>query len=303
MSQEMMNTKEVAEYLGVHEKQVYVLIKAQRIPATRVTGKWVFPKHLIDEWIASNASKGLAEARQKSRRVEGALLCAGSNDVALDSLFSNMREAYPEFYFFSVVTGSADGLKALNMGYTDVAWSHLLHFETGEYNIPYLPIYVPDIKPVVVNLYHRNVGFVTAPGNPLGITGFDDFARKDVRIINRQEGAGIRVLIDHNLKRRGISPAQVRGYENKVWKHMEIGLSVLSKEADVGIVTGAVASILGLDFIPFTEERFDMVLAEPTFFSKPIQAILSIIRSKSFQKRIGKMGNYQFHESGKILYP
>ena len=244
MSQEMMNTKEVAQYLGIHEKQVYILIKAQRIPATRITGKWVFPKHLIDEWIASNVKSGFGEAREKSRQASGALLCAGSNDLALDSLFTQMRESYPEYYFFSIVTGSTDGLKALNLGYTDVAWSHLLDPETGEYNIPYLPVYLPNVKPVVVNLYHRKVGFITAAGNPLHIKGFKDLAREDVRIVNRQKGSGIRVLFDYHLKQHAIPATKVRGYGREVWKHIEVGLSILAKEADVGIAASAVATML-----------------------------------------------------------
>ncbi|HYA31920.1 MAG TPA: helix-turn-helix domain-containing protein, partial [Thermodesulfovibrionales bacterium] len=125
MPEEMMNTKEVAHYLGIHEKQVYALIKSKRIPCTRVTGKWVFPKKLVDDWIELNAKAGLGQAKQKSRRIEGALLASGSNDPILDMLQTYMRKSYPEFYIFSANTGSTDGLKALNMGYTDIAWSHL----------------------------------------------------------------------------------------------------------------------------------------------------------------------------------
>ena len=92
MSDEMMNTKEAAKYLGIHEKQVYALIKSKRIPSTRVTGKWIFPKKLIDEWIESNAQKGLGQARAKSRRIEGALLASGSNDPILDMVHTYMKE-------------------------------------------------------------------------------------------------------------------------------------------------------------------------------------------------------------------
>ena len=101
MPEEMMNTKEVAKYLGIHEKQVYALIKSKRIPSTRITGKWVFPKKIIEEWISSNAQKGLEQARQKSRRIEGALLASGSNDPILDMLHTYMKKTYPEFYIFS----------------------------------------------------------------------------------------------------------------------------------------------------------------------------------------------------------
>ena len=200
MSEEIMNTKEVAQYLGIHEKQVYALIKSKRIPSTRVTGKWVFPKKLVDDWIDSSAKSGLEQARQKSKRMEGALLASGSNDPILDMLQTYMKKSYPEFYIFSANTGSTEGLKALNKGYTDIAWSHLFDPKTGEYNIPFLPTYLPNVKPVVVNLFYRDLGFIVASKNPLVSRGFEDLAQKEIRFINRQKGSGTRVLLDYHLK-------------------------------------------------------------------------------------------------------
>ena len=302
MSQEIMNTKEVAQYLGIHEKQVYALIKSKRIPSTRVTGKWVFPRKLIDEWVELDAKTGLKQARQKSRKIEGALLASGSNDPILDMLQTYLRKSYPEFHIFSANTGSTDGLKALNMGYTDMAWSHLLDPKSGEYNIPFLPTYLPNIKPVVVNLFCRDLGFVTAPKNPLGIRGFEDLTRKGTRLINRQKGAGTRVLLDYHLKRLRISPSKITGYENEVYTHFEVGLSILSKEADVGIATIAVSKLLGLSFTPITQESFDMLLDQPTFFEKGVQAFIEILNSKEFRNSIEGLGNYDFTRSGKILH-
>jgi excisionase family DNA binding protein len=302
MSGEMMNTKEVAHFLGIHEKQVYALIKSKRIPSTRVTGKWVFPKKLIDGWIESNAQKSLGQAREKSRRVEGALLASGSNDPILDILHTYMRNLYPEFYILTANTGSTDGLKALNKGYTDIAWSHLFDPKTGEYNIPFLPNYVPDIKPVVVNLFCRDLGFLVTAKNPLGIHGFEDLARKEVKFINRQKGAGTRVLLDFNLKRLRIPSSQITGYEKEVYTHLEVGISILSKESDVGIATVAVSKFFGLSFIPITTESFDMILDQSTFFEKGVQAFMEVLNSDGFRKRITKLGNYDFKNSGKILY-
>ena len=91
---------------------------------------------------------------------EGALLASGSNDPILDMLQTYMRKNYPEFYIFAANTGSTEGLKTLNKGYTDIAWSHLFDPKSGEYNIPFLPSYLPDIKAVVVNLFYRDLGFV-----------------------------------------------------------------------------------------------------------------------------------------------
>ena len=302
MSEELMNTKEVARYLGIHEKQVYALIKSKRIPSTRATGKWVFPRRLIDEWIESNAKTGLEQAKQKSRRIEGALLASGSNDPILDMLHTYMRNAYPEFYIFSTNTGSTDGLKALNKGYTDIAWSHLFDPKSGEYNLPFLSTYLPSMKPVVVNLFCRDLGFVMASKNSLHIRGFEDLTRKEVRFINRQKGSGTRVLLDHHLKRLGIPASKISGYQSEAYTHFEVGLSILSKEADVGIATIAVSRLLGLAFIPITRESFDMILAQSTFFEKGIQAMMEVLNSQPFRSRVERLGNYDFKNSGKILY-
>ena len=158
-----MNTKEVAEYLDIHEKQVYGLIKAGRIPCTRVTGKWIFPKKSIDEWIETNTKSGMKQARKKSSQISGAILASGSNDPVLDMLLTATKKSHPDFYIFSANTGSVNGLKALNDGYTDIALSHLFDAESGQYNIPYLSKYLPDINPIVVNLFHRELGFLVKP--------------------------------------------------------------------------------------------------------------------------------------------
>jgi putative molybdopterin biosynthesis protein len=302
MSEEIMSTREVARYLGIHEKQVYALIKGKRIPSTRVTGKWVFPRKLIDDWIESNARSGMAEARRKSRSIEGALLAAGSNDPILDILKAYIRKAYPEFYIFSANTGSTDGLKALNQGYTDLAWSHLFDPKSGQYNIPFLSTHLPNLKAVVINLFRRDLGFLVAPGNPLKISGFKDLTRPQVRFINRQKGSGTRVLLDYHLKDKKVLPPSVQGYEKEVYTHFEVGLSILAKEADVGLATGSVSKLLGLSFIPLTQESFDMLLDQSTFFERGIQAFIEILNSKEFRGRVENLGSYDFRNSGKILY-
>jgi excisionase family DNA binding protein len=302
MSEEIMSTKEVAQYLGIHEKQVYALIKSKRIPSTRVTGKWIFPKKLIDEWIDTNARAGMAEARRKSKQIEGALLASGSNDPILDILKTYIRKAYPEFYIFSANTGSTDGLKALNQGYTDIAWSHLLDPKSGQYNIPFLSTYLPNLKAVVINLFNRDLGFLVAPGNPLNIHGFKDLAKPKIRFINRQKGSGTRVLLDHHLRELKIPASSIKRYENEVYTHFEVGLSILAKETDVGLATGSVSKLLGLSFIPLTQESFDMLLDQSTFFERGVQAFIEILNSKEFRSRVENLGSYDFKNSGKIIY-
>jgi excisionase family DNA binding protein len=302
MSIELMNTKEVAKYLDIHEKQVYALIKARRIPATRITGKWIFPKKLIDEWVESKSGEGITLAKQKSNKIAGALLAAGSNDPVLDILQTWVRRAYPDLYLFSANMGSVNGLAALDNGHTDIAWSHLLDPASGQYNIPFLSTLLPKIKPVVVNLFHREIGFITAPDNPYHIKWFDDLAKEGLRFINRQKGSGTRVLLDYHLGQLGVSSEQINGYDREAYTHFEVGLSILSGETDAGIATAAVSKLLGLAFTPITRESFDMVLDQSTFFQKGVQAFINILDSREFRKGVEKLGNYDFNHSGRILY-
>jgi excisionase family DNA binding protein len=302
MSEEMMCTKELSAYLNIHEKQIYALIHAGRIPATRLTGKWLFPKKVVDQWIEDSSREGLAQAKKKGERITGALLASGSNDPVLDILHTCLKKSHPEFYIFSANTGSTEGLEALDQGFTDIAWSHLFDPETGEYNIPYLGKLLPHIKAVVVNLFYRELGFLTATGNPLNIKGFEDLARPGVRFLNRQEGSGTRLLIDFHLKRLKVSPESIVGYHDDVYTHIETGLSVFSGEVDAGVATKAVASLWNLEFIPIVKERFDMICDQSVFFQRCVQALVAELEGDVFRKRVAHLGSYDFSSAGKIMY-
>ena len=302
MSKELMNTKEVAQYLDIHEKQVYLLIKAGKIPCTRVTGKWIFPVHLIDEWIQTSAQDSLKQARKKANSYTGSLLAAGSNDPVLDMLLTAIRKDYPKFNIFSSNTGSVNGLETLNTGLTDIAFSHLYDAASGDYNIPYLQQYCPNQFPVVVNLFYRQIGFLVVKSKSKIFKGWDSLTQKNMRFMNRQKGSGIRVLLDYELKKRGIACDDITGYDNEVCTHFEVGLSLISSEADMGIASAAVARILDLDFYPLVDERFDMILDKNTFFQPPVQAFIETLQSDKFKNRVEKIGNYNFSHAGKILY-
>ena len=302
MSNELMNTKEVAKYLDIHEKQVYLLIKAGKIPCTRVTGKWIFPIRLIDEWIQTSAHDGLQQARKRINSIEGALLAAGSNDPVLDMLLTAIKKDHPAFNIFSANTGSIRGLESLNTGLTDIAFSHLYDPQTGDYNTPYLKQYCPDHQPVVVNLFYRQIGFLTVKSKSKDFKGWESLNKKGVRFVNRQRGSGIRIMLDYELKNRGIVCGDISGYDQEVYTHFEVGLSLISGNADVGIASAAVAKILDLNFQPLVNERFDMVLDKNTFFQPSIQALIDTLQSDEFKSRVEKIGNYNFKDAGRILH-
>ncbi len=247
MSEQLMNTKEVAEYLDIHEKQVYALIKSGRIPCTKVTGKWIFPKKFIDVWIEQNTKDGLKQARKKSSQISGAVLAAGSNDPVLDMLLVATKKSHPDFYIFSANTGSTEGLKALNSGVTDIALSHLYDAESGKYNIPYLGKYLPAINPVVVNLFKRDIGFLFNKEIAGAVKGFENLTEENIRFINRQEGSGIRLLLDYYLAKEGISSGKIKGYKNEVYTHFEVGGDYF-RRGECGDCIGSQSKLLGLSF-------------------------------------------------------
>lgn len=295
MSREMMTTKEAAEYLSLNEKKVYALIKEGKIPCTKATGKWVFPRRLIDRWIEDDALGA------KGPEAGHSLVLAGSHDLSVDLLASEFNKRFPELILLSANLGSVGGLLALGRGRTHVAGSHLLDSKTNEYNFPYLPRYLPKMETVVVSLVHREQGLMVPPGNPLEIGGFEDLCRAEVRFVNRQEGAGTRVLLDHHLKRLGLEDSRIKGYGDPVSTHTEVAAAVRSKRADTGLGIRAAALAFGLDFISVAKERFDLIMPRAVFYSESIQKLLEVIRSEGFARRVEQMGGYDVHDAGNVL--
>lgn len=302
MPAENMSTKETAEYLGINEKQVYALIKSKSIPCTRVTGKWVFPKKLIDRWITTNALKNGPYIDEVLKDTTGALFAAGSNDPILDILINRMQNGTGGKHIFSCVTGSTEGIRLLGCGFTDIAWCHLSKPGTGEYDMNAIADLVPDKKIAIVHLFQRELGFLLPPKTGSEKMSFAKIAGDGIEFINRQKGSGTRILTEHFLDMEGIDSGSIKGYDNEVNTHMEVGLKILSGKAGAGAATGSVAKILGLKFQPLINESFDMVLVQETFFREEVQKFIETLQSEEFREMVAPLGNYDFAKSGKIIY-
>ena len=301
MKRDMLTTKEVAEYLSINEKQVYRLIKEKRIPATRITGKWLFPKELIDEWILASAKQNTAQAPKQSA-LRNQVVIAGSNDLALELLTKNVNIQHPNCTVSISNVGSLAGLIALRNGNCHVAAAHLLDVETGEYNSSFIKKHFPDLSILILNLAHREQGLIVEKGNPQKIKTLGHLANKKLRFINRQEGSGTRVLLDYGLKEIGIDPADVSGYDRIAYTHMEVALEVFSGSADVGLGILAAAKLLGLDFVPLTTERFDLIIPSERYETEPIRALREVLCSNEFKLNMSQMGGYETRDTGKIMY-
>jgi putative molybdopterin biosynthesis protein len=141
-----------------------------------------------------------------------------------------------------------------------------------------------------------------ARGNPKSISGLKDLAKPGVRFVNRQPGSGTRVLLDHELKKLSIHPADITGYEREEFTHMAVGVAIASDLADAGLGVRAAATALGLDFIPVGDEEYDLVVARRFYESERGAKLLKIIRSDSFKRAVAALGGYDTERAAEVLY-
>lgn len=229
------------------------------------------------------------------------LVAIGSHDVAVDVLADYLRRRYPEMSLSSAHVGSIGGLLALRRGEAHLAGIHLLDETTGEYNFSYLDQYLPEQDIVLVNLVYREQGLLLPPGNPKGISGIEDLVRPDVVFCNRQRGAGTRLLLDYYLRRAGIAPAAVKGYEREEFTHLAVAAAVRGGTADAGLGIRTAANALGLDFIPLTPERYDLAIPRPYLEMPALEKLLAVIRSDEFKQAVTARGGYDVRDTGRIM--
>ena len=229
------------------------------------------------------------------------LRISGSHDLALDLLVSQTRRSRPDLKLISSNVGSLAGLIALERGEADVAGCHLLDEETGEYNVPFVRRILPGEDVVLVNLVHRQQGLMVARGNPKGIRGLEDLARPDVTIVNRQRGAGTRVLLDLRLRELRISPCEVRGYDHEVETHTAAAAAVASGAASTALGIRSAARAMDLDFVPVARERYDLAILASRHESQEVAPLLEALRSESFKAVAREMGGYDTSETGRIV--
>jgi putative molybdopterin biosynthesis protein len=243
-----------------------------------------------------------AELLVPAEDIEGTLVVLGSHDNTLDLLATLLRRKAPQLRLSSGHVGSLGGLMALHQGRAHLGGSHLFDPETNTYNITYIRKYLPDMPLKLINLAWREQGLMVLPGNPKKIRSVSDLVRPEVRFINRQRGAGTRLLLDYLLKEEGLDPRAIQGYDQEEYTHMAVAVNVKSGTADVGLGILAAARALGLDFIPLAPERYDLVVPNSTFQDFRFQTLLEVIRSPEFAAHAAALGGYDLRDCGKIVW-
>jgi putative molybdopterin biosynthesis protein len=235
------------------------------------------------------------------RQIENTIVAIGSHDLCLDLLGQFLAERAPGMRLASANVGSLGGLIALRRGEAHLAGTHLLDPDSGEYNVSYVKRYLPGTPIVLVTLVGREQGLLLQHGNPKGIKSLADLARDDVIFVNRQRGAGTRVLLDFEIGKIGLKAESIRGYDREEYTHLAVGAAVSSGVADCGLGIHSAATALELDFIPLFKERYDLAIPK-TFFESPLlKPLLDVLQDATFREAVSRLPGYDIRGMGDVV--
>jgi putative molybdopterin biosynthesis protein len=232
--------------------------------------------------------------------IANSIVFSGSHDLSIGLLEDSLKRAAPQLKISASNVGSLGGLLALQRGEAHVAGTHLLDSQTGTYNLPDIRRHLDPRFVAVVHLVVREQGLIVPRGNPQNLRGLRDLARPGVRFVNRQPGAGTRVLLDYKLAKLRLAPERVRGYDREEFTHMAVAVAVASGLADCGLGVHSAANALGLDFIPVEKEEYDLVFRRDFYASDTGQALLAAMRAQSFRDAVAQLGGYDVRRSGTV---
>ena len=289
-----LSTQEVADILHVSKSTIYDLIRKGEIHSYKIGRKVRFTQDDVDAYIARSRHE------HSTRPVK--------NIDTHSTLLTPEKEEEPELIISGqegvnaarTYLNSFEGLLSLYQDNIHVAACHL--FDGEDYNASYVRSLMPGIPAVLVNVSYRTQGFYVQKGNPKGIKGWEDLARKDISILNRRVGSSARILLDTQLKRLGISAGKVKGYHKIMKSHLTMAAAIAAGEADLAIGTERISrQIDNLDFIPLMEERFDFVIKKEMMETEAVQKLLKVLNSPVFRKEVARFSGNDYRDLGTII--
>ena len=251
-----------------------------------------------DRLTVAISSRALFDLSAEHRKNAGFVICG--QDLVLDILSNFMR--HHGVMALRAYIGSYDSLVSLYHDKVAVATAHLWDSAGDDYNVPHVRALLPGVRCTIVNITYRTQGLYVAKGNPKGITSWADFGRDDIRMINREKGAGARVLLDENLKLLGLWGSRIAGWDVENQSHLAVASAVGRGEADVAVGTEKIArQVDNLDFVPMKRERYDLVVKTEHLDRPEIRTMLEILRSAKFQTEFRSIGGYDIADMGRVM--
>ena len=285
-----LNSDEAASYLGIKERKLYELVGAGRIPATKATGKWLFPRAALDRWLEA----GLVIPPGLMPRLPP-MIIAGSQDPLLDWAARRSGSGLA-----LLAEGSAAGLAHLERHDAALAAIHLHapHQETGAANRAAVAASPHLVDAVLIRFAEREQGILSRPDQ--SVSSLLDAHQRGYRFGFRQQGAGAQLLCEQLLAEAGLDLSQF-GTGNAVFPSGEdLAFAIHNGKVDCGLATRAVAVKAGLAFTPLVWEAFDLVVRRRVYFEPAPQALFAFLRSEEFHLQAQTLGGYRTTDTGSV---
>lgn len=235
------------------------------------------------------------------KEINNTIVCIGSHDPILDIVADLIHVQNKEYYLSSAHVGSMGGIMALKNNETHIAPIHMLDMETGEYNKSYIEKYLKDKDMALIKCVKRIQGIMVPKGNPNKVAYISDIWSKKLKFVNRQRGAGTRLLFDYNLKQLKINPREIEGYSREEYTHLGVAAAIANGDADCGLGVYSAAVMMGLEFIPVCNEEYDIAIPKEFLDNPMIQEFVRVIKDHEFKEKLDCLGGYDYSEAGNII--
>jgi len=312
-----LTPQEVADILKIAKTTVYELIKRGELQAYHIGRKVRVDMKDVEAYKENKKKSAFSDKGEKTAPTElaipvaepeprqfkdsGTIIVSGQ-DLILDILCRYLEMSPGKIKGLRSYHGSYNALYSMYQGEVDVAGVHLWDGETNTYNLNHVKYLVPGTPCTIIHLACRQVGFYVQEGNPKNIKNWDDLRRDDTLLLNRERGAGVRVLLDEKIKQMGLNPESIKGYTRESQSHLAAASIISQKGADFSIGNEkASQQVQGVEFIPLQKERYELTVKTRDMSKARFKIMMDIINSKEFKNEINALGGYDLTELGKIV--
>lgn len=291
----LLTTDEAAAYLRLSERKLYELIASGEIPCTKITGRWLFPRAALDQWVRASVAvpAGLAPANAAPP------ILAGSHDHLLEWA---LRESGCSLAILD--DSSEGGLQRMLAGQAIAAAVRFHHLdnEQDEHTNKLNVVRAAGFQDyAVVAFCRRQQGLVVAPGNPLGLSDLNSVATKHARLAQRPPSADTQLLLVAMLTRAQLHRENINLVKAPFASGLEIAEAIRAGLVDCGLATNFVARTAGLGFLPLIWERLDLAFHLRSYFLPEPQALLKFMHGPRLRERAAQLGGYDVSQAGNVL--